>query len=410
MDIEIDDADVEYMHAFIKRVCTEVGPGAPGSPQERQRAEIVREELEKVADEVVVEEFTMAPRAFLGWIRISIGAFVLAIVFFSLVPWNPVLFSLLSVVVSSVGFIVMWEEFFNYKEFVDPLFKKKGSVNVIGRVNPSGEPPEKLLIFSGHHDSAYQFNLLYWFKYGYLVVILVGILSMVFFIGLAAVRFVGVLLVGDLPWVQQVANGLLYIAVPAIVLLWFFQGSAKDGGSVPGAIDNLSAVSVVLGLGRVLKRNPGLIPANTEVRLVSFGCEEAGLRGAYRYVERHLDELRRLDAEDFNMDGLMEPAFVQVITQEDTTRTKHSPEVVAKMERAAEAAGVPCKLMKAPFVSGGTDATAFSKARVKAADLSSMALREFVKFYHQPHDDWPKVNKKALENALRVAVAYIQLE
>ncbi len=411
MPIEIPESESDYMVSFIRRICEEIGPGAPGSPQERERGMVVKEELEKICEDVVVEDFTLAPRAFLGWIRISITALALSILFFFLSPYNPLLFSILAIVTCFIGVIIVWEEFFNYNEFIDPLFKKQTSENVVGTIpSPQNSPDKKILIFSGHHDSAYQFNLLKWFKWGYIVIVLLGMFSIVFYFLLTILQILGVLISGGWPWVTNIVTGLLYVAIPAMIFLWFFQGTAKNGGEVPGAIDNLSAVAVVLGVGRWLKAHPEDHPANLEIKLISFGSEEAGLRGAYRYVERHLEELKQHDAEDFNMDGLLGPKKVQIITQEDTTRTHHSPVVVDKMKQAAENAKVDYITMKGPFVSGGTDATPFSKAKIKAANLCSLEVRKFFSFYHQPADNWTIVNRDALNNALKVAIAYLQLD
>jgi hypothetical protein len=50
-----------------------VGPGLPGSSQERERAAIIKKELESHlgAGNVVFEEFILAPGAFLGSLPIS---------------------------------------------------------------------------------------------------------------------------------------------------------------------------------------------------------------------------------------------------------------------------------------------------------------------------------------------------
>ena len=56
----------------------------------------------------------------------------------------------------------------------------------------------------------------------------------------------------------------------------------------PGAADNLSAYALAVALCGFLLRNSSYIPVDTEIRFISFGSEEAGLRGSRRYVERHL--------------------------------------------------------------------------------------------------------------------------
>ena len=206
---------------------------------------------------------------------------------------------------------------------------------------------------------------------------------------------------------------LIIIAIP-IVLLFFFVTPGKRANKVPGAVDNLSAVAIVLGVGRYLKKNADIIPKGTEIQLISFGCEEAGLRGAYRYVERHLDELRKHDAMCVNMDGIQSTKAVQVIEFEPTTRTKHSEEVVQKILKASELAGIEMKQFGASTgakilgqISGGTDATAFSKSGVKAANISAMELKRFVKFYHQPTDTLDMIDRGSLEDVLKVCIAFL---
>lgn len=62
----ITNVDAQYALDLIKRICTEVGPGLPGTSQERQRAEVIKKELETHlgTGNVVVEEFICAPDAF----------------------------------------------------------------------------------------------------------------------------------------------------------------------------------------------------------------------------------------------------------------------------------------------------------------------------------------------------------
>ena len=42
----VNDNDAQYAFDIVKTICTEVGPGLPGTPQERARAEIIKKELE----------------------------------------------------------------------------------------------------------------------------------------------------------------------------------------------------------------------------------------------------------------------------------------------------------------------------------------------------------------------------
>jgi hypothetical protein len=69
----ITSSDAQYAFELVKTICREVGPGLPGSAQEQERAGIIKKELESLlgAGNVSVEEFTVAPMAFHGILRIS---------------------------------------------------------------------------------------------------------------------------------------------------------------------------------------------------------------------------------------------------------------------------------------------------------------------------------------------------
>jgi hypothetical protein len=64
----ITDNDAQYAFRIVKKICTEVVPGLPGSSQEREKADIIKKELESHlgTDNVSTEEFIFAPEAFLS--------------------------------------------------------------------------------------------------------------------------------------------------------------------------------------------------------------------------------------------------------------------------------------------------------------------------------------------------------
>lgn len=159
-----------------RRPRREVGPGVPGTPQERKRAEIIRRELERYLgpENVVVEEFAFAPTACLSAFPVSAAAMLLAALlnaaigrFSSASLWitavGAVTFSLFSVVV------LLLESVFGF-EFIDPLFRKSRSVNVVGRLRPPTTASiARVLIVSGHHDSAPENTWLRFTGYGIVV-------------------------------------------------------------------------------------------------------------------------------------------------------------------------------------------------------------------------------------------------
>ena len=412
MEELILDEDVDYAYDFIKDVCINIGPGCPCSPQEIARGMKAKEELEKTVDDVHVEEFKCAPHAFLKWLQPAVILAVIAIAFFyfSLYLGNQLLFITIAVVIAYAIILVTIFQFVLTKEVVDFMFPKKTSINVAGKLGPpDGEQPKRIIIFSGHHDSALQFR---WFQYlreGYVVAVATMLITVILLTTFLTIQFVMVLASIQADWILWLLHITTWILMPVtFVVAWFFSDSGKNGGTVPGAIDNLSAVSVVLALGRIVKRNPELIPAGTEIRFVSFGCEEAGERGSVSYVRSHLDELHEKDAVCFNFESLYNPHLV-ILTSDCNGLVKNDPATVASVVDAAKAANIPYKVEGFIFGGGGSDAMKFSEHHIKAVTLFGMHVpRDAAKFYHQTRDNIDVVNKEALKNAIKVAVAYLQ--
>jgi hypothetical protein len=134
----ITDKDAHYAYDLVRAICTDVGPGVPGSSQERERAAIIEKELESHlgAGNVSVEDFALAPDAFLG--ALPMGALFTLIAallnistgrFTGISPWLTAMAALAFSILSMVPFVL---EYVLYFEFIDPLFKKRQSVNVIG--------------------------------------------------------------------------------------------------------------------------------------------------------------------------------------------------------------------------------------------------------------------------------------
>jgi len=421
----ISKDDSNYMYEIIQSIIDECGPRMPCSPQEAQGAEIIKKELELVCDDVVIEPFSCNPNAFLGFIKVDIVLVLLSFISFFLIPlnlfnyWGYVM-SFLSFSFNLIAFLILWNEFFNYREFIDPLFKSRNSQNVIGKIYPK-EEVKKILIFSGHHDSALQFNLLTYLKIGYPIVIFLG-LGIMFLWLLVSIVVILLILINlffyELFFLFVLI--LFLIGTPAFIGLFLFVPFGEKANKVPGAVDNLSAVAIVLALGKILKKNKEIVPNNTEIRLISFGCEEAGLRGAFRYVEKHFDELKRFEAECINMDAIHSKDNITIIDFEPSTRTKHSEIVVEKIINAAKSSQIKIKASaiggSSTFekiigqITGGTDATAFSKAGIKAANISAMDLKQMLGFYHQPTDTLDKIEKESLERVLQICIAYIMNE
>ncbi len=195
--------------------------------------------------------------------------------------------------------------------------------------------------------------------------------------------------------------------VPAVVYALFCNRGRKNGGTVPGAADNLSASALVVAMCRFLVKNPAYIPDDTEIRFISFGSEEAGLRGSRRYVARHLNELKRLDARLLNFETVAHPE-ITILTSDVNNTVKNSPEMVESVVAAAERAGVPYKVKPASF-GVGCDSAPFSRAGLKALTLLPFKVpQQMVAFYHQQRDTPEILTMEPLLNVLKLTFEWIR--
>ncbi len=404
--------DAEYVSQLVRKICMEVGPGCPGSVQENDRGMAFKHELECIVRSVEVEEFRCAPRAYLRWFRVGCGLGIGCIICLYLsLAYHPALLASIAFAISWFVVLILIFEFLLTAEFIDFAFKKTRSINVVGRLLPEGDvEPQRVIIFSGHHDSALQSTWLRYIKYGYYLGEGVLIITVLLLTASASVHFIGILASGVPPaWNVALFQFLSFSFFPASVVFGvFFTGSGKNGGNVPGATDNLSGCAIAVAIGRILKRHPDLLPGDTEVRIITFGSEEAGMRGSRRYVARHLGELKAKDAICFNIDTISD-SYITIFTSDSNGLCKHSPEIVQKMTQAAHAAGVPHRAAPFPFGGGGTDAFPFSKSGIKAASINAMKVpAQMVAFYHQEWDTFDKLNLDGVLNVLKIAVEFIK--
>jgi hypothetical protein len=301
------------------------------------------------------------------------------------------------------------EFIFSY-ELIDPLFPKKKSINVIGTLRkPGTQNVKRMLILSGHHDSAPENTWLRFLGYGFFFLSATYFIGLITMLVMSIIQLTGVMLgnaeivrMGTLGWVL-----LLYPILPAIIYPSFLTRGKKNGGVVPGAVDNLSACAITVAMCRFLVENPGFIPDDTEIRFITFGSEEVGLRGSRRYVERHLDELKRLDARLLNYEMVAHPEII-ILTSEVNGTVKNAPEMVSSVVAAAQRAGVPYKVQPA-FLGIAGDAGPFSRAGLKATTLNPFKFpQQLVAYYHQEWDTPDVLTIEPLLNVLKLTFEWVR--
>jgi Zn-dependent M28 family amino/carboxypeptidase len=74
---------------------------------------------------------------------------------------------------------------------------------------------------------------------------------------------------------------------------WIVVGGHYDGHDIAqGAMDNLSAIAVIMEVAKHLQKYKQQFRRN--IRFIAFGCEELGVTGSTRYVEQHLNQLKHI--------------------------------------------------------------------------------------------------------------------
>ena len=397
---DIKQSAVDYSMNSISYICTEIGGRASGSPEERKAQEWMAEELKtnKWADEVKLEEFKVASKAFLSYTKFIplLAILTIAIAFSDLIAQNiHFIGKVISIAVLVFCLIAVVLEFGMYKQFLDPLFKKTTSQNVIGIKKPEGEIKRRI-IFSGHCDSSYEWTL---FRKG----------GMPLFLGTVIYSLVGALAMIAL-YITSIflpdIIALYYIPfafVPGFIALYFF---CNYEFVVPGANDNLTGALGAMSVLKCLKES-GIVLKNTEVQCVLTGSEEAGLRGAKAWAKLHANEDKDIETVFVGLETLRDIEHMAVYVRDLSGTIKHSEKAVKLLDKAAislEGKSLP----HASVYVGASDAAALSQAGMHATCLASMDPAP-ARYYHTREDNEKNMDPECFKRGLDIALTALEI-
>lgn len=377
------------MMGFINEICDDFGPRLGTSESETKAGLRIKKIMERMTDEATVEEFTCHPRSFLDYIYVTFSCILLGTILFY---WFPVI----SLLLYALGIAVYFLESTLLFEFVDFLFPTAKGSNIVGKIKPTNET-KQIILFSGHHDSAYESQMFVKLKEKVILVSMLSIASI--FLSILSALIKAIL---DFLGISVLISNILLTVFPiiAVFLIGFTALNMHSDKVVLGANDNLSGVSVILSIAEYFYNNR---PRNVELRFVSFSCEEC-MRGSKRFVEKYRSELEN-NSITINFDGLgvgehtiasAEPFFV----------AKHSMELAEKFQKSSDKAGasIPIKVM--PF--GGTDAAFFSRNGLKAISVVGFPIGAFPESWHNMLDAPAIIEAEKLDNIRKVAIQFVQ--
>jgi len=389
LEEELGDELAHRMRDFIVKICREIGPRLGTSDAERKAGERIRTEYSKYCAETFAEEFTCHPAAFLDCVRISVALYLVGALLYLVLPIATCLFSCLAL-------LVFMSEMMWLREAIDPLFPRRVGVNIYGKIKPQGEA-RRIVLVSGHHDSAYEFPLFRTLGLRAFTLVILAIVLVIITALLGLGRMLTLFLF-PLPWLMTALNWLTVVPLAGSIVMLLLAFKLRSGRVVQGANDNLSGVAVTLGVGEWLSRHP---LRHTEVWLVSFACEE-NMRGSKRFAHRHREELR--DAYLLNFD-CVGAGSLGIVAAEPMFRTTLTPHLCTKVSQAAQAAGLKVPIIRPSF--GGTDASNFIKAGLQATSVIAVTEKGVPSHWHTLEDTPDKIDPQVLLEAVRLAVTFL---
>jgi len=224
---------------FTERVTTRWSDRLAGSESCLSCGDYLLECFSDFCDSTHIHEFDVHPGSFLGYLRINVVLYFIALLllWLQLIP--------LAFFFSAFIAIIAIAQFFYYKEFIDFLFPKKRGKNVVGHIEPLGEVKQQVII-SAHHDSAHIFNFLVDKPEKFAIKTKLSAIGM-FGIGIGS----GLLLVAQLLGFSvlilgYIVSGLFTILAFWVGDMWFFY--AKEG--TPGAGDNMICTALAMEVGK----------------------------------------------------------------------------------------------------------------------------------------------------------------
>lgn len=391
-----------YAARAIKKVCKEIGPRFAGTEEEKKGIEFMSEELKTCSDEVKTDSFPVHPKAFLGWIPLTVVLMTVSSVlfflgqFFAIVPLFYV-----SVALAAVCFFFIITEFLFYKETLDPFLPKKTSYNTYGVRKASGETKRRI-IFAGHADSSMEWRFTYYGGPKLLIPVIGGALIGVAFVTVCSIVAIVMSFVKP-EFTESFAMDILsYIALGFIVLFLAASFFYDKKRIVEGANDDLTGCFSSIGILKFLQDND-IRFENTEVVALCTGSEEIGLRGAKDFCEKHGKEFSDVETVFVAIDTVHDFDFLAIYNKDMTGTVKNNAEACNLLKEGAKIAGydVPFKTVSL----GATDAAAVSKSGtgIKAAAFAAMDPAP-ARYYHTRLDTHENLDLKTIEASMDICL------
>ncbi len=381
--------DVKKLSKFsvkgITRICNEIGPRQPGSPEELKAQELMAKEMKKYCDDVKLEEFKVHRQAFMGFIPFTVACAVASVFV------NRFASPVAALILVILGAIPLLLEFLMYKQFIDPLFIGHPSHNMIATRKASGETKKRFIIV-GHADSQYEWTLNYLLGGVGMKLVLIPAV-----VGLVADLIVAILAIAfpDAATLNLIGFIVGCVFVPFQLGFLLFQNPFK---SVPGANDNLTGCYVAMSVAKAMAETDVRFE-NTDLVVICSGSEEAGLRGAKAYVKAHEKELKDIETVCVACDTFRDLETMAVYDRDMTGTVRHDWGVKHLVQNAGKNCGYDLKF-ESVYI-GASDAAAFTQRGIKSTGFAAMDPTP-PRYYHTRLDDVDMLVEEAIGAGIEI--------
>jgi len=370
---------------FITEVVTRFGGRYFGSQQEKDAQLFTKGILEQYCTSTTLMPFDSALEAHFQSLKLFCAGYVVMLAVF---PFSEVAAAIIAV----VNTVLFLGHFVTYRHWLDFLYPKKTSYNVIGDIEPTGTP-KRTIIFAGHIDSVMEFK--WWFRLkqsGAVLSVIAGVLF-----PLSAIFMVVAAVTGS-DWAQY--GWWCFMAASPILIVYFDMHGKQV---VHGALDNLTGVAMAVEMAKVFAADR---PAHTRIRCISFGAEEAGLRGSWAYAKTNREQLLKENALLINIDTIKDVEFLTIGTRETNTLVTFDKALVTQMEHSFDVMQVSVK--KLPFDVGASDASAFRILGLPALCIIGMRTDTLDPCYHTRLDNLDHLDGRAMEKLKGVLTHFVK--
>ena len=381
----------------VKKVCADTPARIAGTEEEKKAQDFMAAQVGDAADEVTREEFTLAPKAYFGWLKPAgillilltavniVNIFVAKNITYAAYVWPVccVVLALFALVENRLC-----------GSIADGFFKKAASQNVYCVRKPSGEVKRRI-VFIGGADSSYEkrYHYLGGPKFVTFVVVYAAV-------GAAYNTGVSVFAVmqGEVTPLLSVLYWVSLAFLPAwLLLLGFMNYKVVSDGANYNLTGCMTGAAVLKFMG-----DNDVRLENTEAVALFAGGAMAGARGAKAAAKQH---------PEYAKDGVetVVIAFANIRSLDNLTvcdkdlhgGVTHDARVAALLQKAAEYTEVTAKTGKCPY--GVSDAAPFAKAGVKTGLVTAVET-PLPEAFGTREDKADTLELRAIEKAVGMAL------